>query len=338
MSKLHLLQFLAIALILGPSAHASTPDAKTWAVVVGVNTYQRTNITSLKYAVSDAELFATTLNETMDIPKERTFLYTTEAESPTERPRLTNLVYRLEWLKEQVKPEDTIIFYFAGHGVESEGETFLLMENADSRSKATLTMSTLNATLLFDLLEACKAKDTLVVLDACRNDPTAGRGSEDNKLTEDMTRGLVFKPTSSTGPSERQRATLFACSVGERSYEWANKGHGYFTYYLVEGLKSKSASSQNGITLGSLSNYVRKEVALATAGTGEQQQPSLRYDGPGPEEWILLSGQNLKASGQELGDSESLEARLNKALLENLRLQKENNDLKKQLQAITSNP
>jgi uncharacterized caspase-like protein len=301
----------------------AAPDPKKWAVVVGVNEYQRSGVSDLKYAVSDAKLFAEALTNEIGVPKNQLFLYTTDATDPSSMPRLTNLVYRLEWLKERVKPTDTVFFYFAGHGVETEGETFLLMDNADNRSKATLTMSTLNAPLLFKLLDECNAKDTLVVLDACRNDPTAGRGGEDNPMTDTMSRGLVFKATELS--TERNLATLFACNVGERSFEWPEKGHGYFTYFLVEGLKAGGK-----VTLGGLSNYVRKQVAEASEEAGDKQQPTLRYEGPGPEGWVLAQG----GADATVGAAESVESRLEKALRENARLKAENARLEAELRAI----
>ena len=30
--------------------------------------------------------------------------------------------------------------------------------------------------------------------------------------------------------------TLYACNVGERAYEWSEKGYGVFSYYFLEGL------------------------------------------------------------------------------------------------------
>lgn len=318
---------LVVVINLLTSLAMAAPDGKKWAVVVGVDEYQRSGVSDLKYAVSDANLFADALVHNVGVPKNQLFLYTTEAKAAGEMPRLTNLVYRLEWLKERVKPEDTVFFYFAGHGVESEGETFLLMDNADNRSKSTLTVSTLNASLLFDLLEECKAKDTLVVLDACRNDPAAGRGSEDNPLTESLARGLVFKAATADART-RNLATLFACNVGERSYEWPEKGHGFFTYYLVDGLKNHGK-----VTLGALSSYVREQVAQASSAAGDKQQPTLRYEGPGPEGWVLASGSGGAVSGGAAAP-ESTESRLRKALEENARLKTENARLQAELQAL----
>ncbi len=321
-----------LVLLLLTGASFGAPAGKKWAIVVGVDQYQRSSVSDLKFAVSDAELFADALVNTVGLPKEQVFLYTSNAPSPGEQPRLTNLVYRLEWLNERVSENDTVFFYFAGHGVETDGQAFLLMDNADNRSLATLGMSSLKADLLFDLLAQCRAKDTLVVLDACRNDPVAGRGSQDNPLTESMTRGLVFKPEEvskgATSVRGRNLATLFACGLGERSYEWPEKGHGYFTYYLVEGLKGASGQSSGPITLAGLAGYVRDQVSNVSGRAGESQQPTLRYEGPGPESWVLAASSKPGGAETEL----SAEAKLQNALRENATLRAENERLKKQLE------
>jgi uncharacterized caspase-like protein len=276
-------------------------------------------VTDLRYAESDAKLFSSALCEVGGFEPERVFLYTTGARKTEERPLLTNLVYRLESLKDLVSKDDSLFFYFAGHGVEIEGETFLLTENADNRSRATLTMSALRADLLRELLLACDAKETLIVLDACRNDPMAGRGSEDNRLSESMSRGLVF---SAKGDSavEKSLATLLACGVGERSYEWPEKQHGYFTYHLVEGLKSQASDATGEVNLAGLSRYVRENVSQDARQAGHTQQPSLKYEGPGPEHWILAQSREPRQDLEPTSELEKLKEELRVLRAENSRL------------------
>ncbi len=303
----------------------STP--KKWAIIVGINDYKRDSVTNLKFADQDARLFAAALEELAEVTPDRIFLYTSDSVNPSEQPRLTNLVFRLEWLKDHVSPEDSVTFYFAGHGVEAEGETFLLTDNADNRSRATLAMSSLKASLLFDLLQDCGAKETLVILDACRNDPQAGRGSQDNALTETMSRGLVFRKIDPEKREQRHLATLFACGVGERSYEWPEKGHGYFTYNLVRGLRDGVGDATGRVTLAGLASYVRSEVAELTGRSGVSQEPALRYEGPSPERWVLAQREGrVQPDGTE--DAPTLE----NLLLENEQLREENARLRSELE------
>jgi len=314
-----LVTLFAVGLTLGSCL---AEEGRRWAVVVGVNDYQKPSVTDLRYAENDAKLFSSALCQVGGFEPERVFLYTTGAERPEERPLLTNLVYRMESLKDLVSKEDSLFFYFAGHGVEIEGESFLLTENADNRSRATLTMSALRAELLLELLRACDAKETLIVLDACRNDPMAGRGSEDNRLSESMSRGLVFSPRRDDAV-EKSLATLLACGVGERSYEWPEKQHGYFTYHLVEGMKSQASDSSGEVNLAGLSRYVREKVSQDAKQAGHTQQPSLKYEGPGPEHWILAQSREPRPTQQPASELEKLKQELRLLRAENSRLKAE---------------
>ncbi len=330
MTRFAKLVIFALGVFALTSSAALAEGGKKWAIVVGVNDYKRPSVTDLKYAVPDAELFAQALTEVAGFEPENVFLFTTANQDSEKRPRLTNLVYRLEKLKDDVSPQDSIFFYFAGHGVEMKGETFLMTENADSRSNATLTMSALRAELLLSLLEECQAKDTLIILDACRNDPNAGRGSADNPMSDAMSRGLVFQKVAPAATQERSLATMLACGVGERSYEWPEKKHGYFTYHLEEGLKSAAANDDGVVNLGGLSKYVREKVRDDSGRAGHQQQPILRYEGPGPESWVLARGTGSGANQATSAPSREQLERENKALREeNARLREQLKELQR---------
>ncbi len=267
---------------------------KKYALIVGIDDYQNDGVVDLHYATSDAKLLQDVLIKEGKFPKENIFLLTSDSKGESDQPFLTNIVFRLEWLKEIVGPGDTLVFYFAGHGVSLDKETFLLTEEADQRSKGTLMISSLRGSILNDLLKNAGAQNTLVFLDACRNDPTVSRGDGSNLLSPALSRGLVFTPLPAIDPQlERNTATIFACSEGERSWEWADQQHGFFTYYLAEAFR-QGAFEPNGLaTLGSLSAYLRDNVSkTALRETNHKQTPMMRYEGPGPENWVLARRAN----------------------------------------------
>ena len=67
-------------------------------------------------------------------------------------------------------------------------------------------------------------------VDACRNDLTSGRGDHDNVLDDTFACGFKAKPNKDS--SGLLGLALYACSVGESAYEWADKERGVSSYYL----------------------------------------------------------------------------------------------------------
>jgi uncharacterized caspase-like protein len=72
------------------------------------------------------------------------------------------------------QPDDTVAIYFSGHGVEIEGSNFLLprdIPNISFGQQDQLKRESLSVPeLLLDLRQR-KPKVTLVILDACRDNP-----------------------------------------------------------------------------------------------------------------------------------------------------------------------
>lgn len=342
-------QGLVLWILLGLSSLATPSWARTpwdagkkYALVVGIDDYLNDSVTDLKFATADATLFKETLVKEGQFPEENIFLLTSQARGESARPSLTNIVFRLEWLREVVGPGDTLVFYFAGHGVSMDSETFLLTEEADQRSKNTLMVSSLPGKVLNALLKDAGALNTLVLLDACRNDPTAGRGDVNNLLSESMARGLVFQPLPSAAAGlERNTATVFSCSEGERSWEWGDKGQGFFTFYLAEALRTGAYDSQGQATLQGLVSYLRERVHTATLReTNQTQTPMLKYEGPGADRWVLASSASKvqpSADDQRLAfEKAELVARVEASEMEKKRLADENASLKAKNELIAA--
>ena len=273
------------------AAPARGDNGKIFAVVIGIDEYVHDSIPKLRYAVADAKLFAQALQDVIHVPKEQVILMTSDSVDETLQPKVTNVAFRLGGLQSLVKPDDTIIFYFAGHGLSMDTDSYLLTQEADNRNAATLKFSALRGSDLTDLLRAAQPARVIVVVDACRNNPTK------------PTAALSFTyPTLGAATGKRESATLFSCSVGERSWEWDERKHGFFTYYLVQGLRKEAADSEGQVTLGNLHTYLGQEVPKSCKLlTSAIQTPTFTYQGPGPESWVLAhiapSGPRVASGG-----------------------------------------
>ncbi len=296
-------------LLLATAAVCSETAGRKWAIVIGINRYQSPGITPLRFAEADARKLAEALVSHAGFQPKDVFVLTSDR-TGYELPTRANIAFRFDYLIKSIGPNDTLLVYFSGHGLEVEGQSFLLTAEADSRSLLTLQQSALNASDLFRWLGATRAARTLLVVDACRNDPMAGKGDSHSQLSDRMASALTPVPRSA---DPKARATFFACSAGQRSFEWSEQGHGFFTYYLVEGLRGQAAGADGRVTLQSLTHYVQREVADASSRWLLQQQvPWLRYEGPGADGWELAGGQ---AASQPAGTDLSGGMRGSKPLL-----------------------
>src|SRR5262249_794775 len=124
-----------------------------------------------------------------------------------------------------------LLVSFAGHGIERGNRPFLLSSDARLGNDNDIELLEETAVGLTSMKNKLRGLDQVVlILDACRNDPSAGRASKDNPLTDSFKRGFSFEVRNK---EVKAFATLYATSPGEISYEYREKGQGYFTWALV---------------------------------------------------------------------------------------------------------
>jgi formylglycine-generating enzyme required for sulfatase activity len=196
----------------------------------------------------------------------------------------------------QLNPEDTFLFFFAGHGSrrslkdtdgkvlrDSEGrireeEYLLFSDTEDSKfSETALSISELEKAL-----SGCVAQKRLFILDACRSttDATKSRsgklGFRDDTLKADYGKFRErLDAVARTKPDDFKgsvaAAILWSCSPGEKSYE-DDKG-GVFTAQLVSAL----TGGVRGVpTATELRQYVLTHMPSGLPGP---QTPDLRGTG-----------------------------------------------------------
>jgi uncharacterized caspase-like protein len=300
---------LTSGLLMGGLAWLAPParaQGQTWAVVVGIDDYAKESIPDLRYAGADAKVLAQALQKLLKISPDHLFLFTGDAADSNQIPNRLNLIYRLDWLSKSASPDDVVIFYFAGHGAQVGAESFLLMKDSDNRSLETLKASALSKGDLNRLISRTAAARTLTVLDACRNDPS-GAAIDPAALGSFVDSG-----------TSREVVGLLSCSPGQRSWEWEEKKHGFFTYYLVEALQG---TLKGKITPSSLAEYLTEKVSGSAQQVVHQPQtPRMFYDGPSTTNWVLgvsggsasIKDLDVAAARSDLASAQlaNLEARL----------------------------
>ena len=66
---------------------------------------------------------------------------------------------------------DVALFYYAGHGVRSNGSNYLIPIDANLPEESYVPYKCTNANLVLDLMEKAQCRMKILILDACRNNP-----------------------------------------------------------------------------------------------------------------------------------------------------------------------
>ncbi|HEX8650811.1 MAG TPA: caspase family protein [Pyrinomonadaceae bacterium] len=259
---------------------------KRYALVIGVDQYADTQITTLGGASNDAKTLANALIQYAAFPSEQVTLLASD--QPAERqPTRGNILRRLSNMAAVVPPDGLLLISFAGHGIERDGQAFLLPSDSQvSNDVDLLEQTAINVTTVKDRVKKIGVGQVLMILDACRNDPV-GRANADNPLTAAYTRGFNFDLRNR---EVKAFATLYATEVGHRAYEYKEKKQGYFTWVLVEGLKGGAANERGEVTLASLVKYLQERVpkrVLQDLGPGKEQKPFAIVEGYRADELVV---------------------------------------------------
>ena len=150
---------LLCVLLLACSAPA---EAKRVALVIGNDSYQ--SVTALHNARADAKAVAKALEATG-------FAVTLKQDLNLKAMKET-----LRAFKAQVSGGDEAVFYFSGHGVQFDGANYLIPIDIVTESEEQVADESVPLQRVLDDLHDQKARFTLAIIDACRNNPFKGKG------------------------------------------------------------------------------------------------------------------------------------------------------------------
>ena len=224
---------------------------KKHALLIGVEDYRDESISPLNYACSDAKALGADLSDKCGFDNVRVLA----SKEGDDEPTLVNIINALQDVTVELSEDDLFLFFFAGHGIEKSENAYLL---ASDSVAAFPDHASLSLDLLRKNFESLSAGKRVVLLDACRNNPEAGRGDTDNCLSDVISRDIVAAARS-TRLKTSTTVLLSACSSGQRAYEWKAKKHGVFTHYLLEGLRGK-AWSEDTLYFEDLASYATERV------------------------------------------------------------------------------
>jgi hypothetical protein len=165
----------------------------------------------------------------------------------------------------EVEGGDEVAIFFAGHGVQLGGLNYLIPMDVSGESEGQLREDAIPLQRILDDMNDRKAKLTLAVIDACRDNPfrVAGRNI-----------GNVSRGLSPTTPATGQ-IVIFSAGSGQRALDTLGPQdkdrNGVFTRVFAQEIRKR------GVTIDQVARSARTEVVRLARSIGHEQVPAI-YD------------------------------------------------------------
>jgi uncharacterized caspase-like protein len=275
-----------------PKAKPDLPPAKLWILLVGVNEYEdRQNLSSLQYSALDCQGLGEALKEaTASFTNKEVIIH---HDFVSQCPQLIEVQQSIQHIIKSAGKDDTILFYFSGHGILETKTQQVVLCLADTNTQD-LLVTGLPLNNLLKQLSNCAASQQLVWLDACHSGGMTLRGTASlNDPSSQLVETLRHKAAESQG-----FYALLSCDQTQQSWEFPELGHGVFTYYLMRGLRGEAADTQGIIEADALYQYVYHQTLRYIDKTNQQirlinQQKSSRGESKLQSEFPLQTPKRI---------------------------------------------
>jgi hypothetical protein len=137
--------------------NGSATNERRLALVIGNSAY--TNAGALKNPVNDARSMELALREMgFDVIK-------------LENATRDEMIRGMNQFGERLKSYDVGLFFFAGHGLQTKGNNYVVPVTADIKAENEVELECVEANRVLAKMESARNRLNIIVLDACRNNP-----------------------------------------------------------------------------------------------------------------------------------------------------------------------
>jgi caspase domain-containing protein/Sel1 repeat-containing protein len=220
--------FAPVAPPLPPVVTAAPPStAQRRALVIGNTKYPGS---PLRNPGNDAKAMATFL------AKEAGFqVYQGRALLDLDRSTLVNA---LSDFAESLRRDDIVVFYFSGHGLERQGQNYLIPINFAAQNTAQLPYEAPTAQDIQKQLLAGEPSTLIMILDACRDLPETFKSLRGRAGSRGL--GSMNAVPSTTA----QQVIMFATAPGTVASDGDTLGNGTFTYCFLRTFQQPGLDSR----------------------------------------------------------------------------------------------
>jgi hypothetical protein len=148
----------------------------------------------------------------------------------------------------KLRSNDVGLFYYAGHGVQSNGKNYLIPVDAEIEKEADITVDGVDLDTVMAQIEGAKNRLNIVILDACRNDFSTRGWNNPN-------RGLLQVANAPSGTF-----IAYATAPGSTASDNKSGQNGLYTQELLRALR------QPGLRIEEVFKQVRLRVKELSEG------------------------------------------------------------------------
>ena len=242
--------FLGILLCLA----AASVQARRVALVIGNDNYFQ--VTKLEKAVNDADAMARELELSgFEVKRHHNLTF-------------KQMVVAFEVFFDLVKGGDEIAVFYAGHGVQTERGSYLLPTDIEGETQSQIEKVSYSVNGLLEELDRIKPRFSLIIVDACRDNPLRSRGR-----TIGVARGLNA-PDLAKG-----QMVIFSAGKNQRALDSLNDKdnhpNGLFTREFTARMR------RPGLSVEALAIEVKSAVEQLALSVSHNQRPLIVNDSSG---------------------------------------------------------
>lgn len=252
------------ALVLGLALLWAAPaQARRLALVIGNDNYQQ--VSRLDKAVNDAEGMAVALTAAgFEVSKHRDLTF-----------RKTVLAF--EEFYDKVKGGDEVVVFYAGHGVQTDRGSYLLPVDIEGETQSQIEKISYSVNGMLEELDRIKARFSLIIVDACRDNPLRSRGR-----TIGIARGLSAPDVA------KGQMVIFSAGRNQKALDSLSSKdenpNGVFTREFLARMRAP------GVSVEKLAIEVKGAVERLAATVNHDQRPLIVNDATGEFFFFPVAG------------------------------------------------
>lgn len=239
------------------------------ALIIGISDY--TSLQKLDFCKNDArEVYKVLTKQRYNIPDKNRLVGEAKGE------KLKDAIYDF-FGNRNIHPDDTLVFYYSGHGVlDGYGDTYLASSDISSDEPGRRGFSFDELT---KLVQRSISTRIVVILDSCYSGSAklSKGGEEDAKV------GRTVIDEKSRKLHGHGKYILSASQAMQDAFSLKTQEHSLFTYYLLKGLDGdkRAVDNEGNITPQSLAKYVYREIMSLPAHERPKQTPVMKTEESG---------------------------------------------------------